>query len=100
VAISIAITFILTIQTSIKPPIQEVNGGPTNLNVSVKHIYDALVDPSPKSEEFLYSSSAWVDVRDLALAHVLALQKKDAGGERIIVSAGMVDSHSYMKVTD
>lgn len=32
--------------------------------------------------------SSYVDVRDLALAHVLALQKPEAGGERIIVSAG------------
>ena len=32
--------------------------------------------------------SAWVDVRDLALAHRLALEKGEAGGERIIVSKG------------
>jgi hypothetical protein len=30
----------------------------------------------------------WVDVRDLALAHVRALQKEEAGGERIIITAG------------
>ena len=29
--------------------------------------------------------SSWVDVRDLAKAHVLALQKEEAAGERIIV---------------
>ncbi|KAJ3533963.1 hypothetical protein NMY22_g7116 [Coprinellus aureogranulatus] len=34
-------------------------------------------------------NSAWVDVRDLAEAHVRALEKPEAtGGERIIVSAG------------
>jgi nucleoside-diphosphate-sugar epimerase len=33
-------------------------------------------------------SSAWVDVRDLALAHILALQKEDAGGKRLLVCAG------------
>lgn len=33
-------------------------------------------------------SSAWVDVRDLALAHTLALQKEDAGGKRLLVCAG------------
>jgi nucleoside-diphosphate-sugar epimerase len=32
--------------------------------------------------------SSWVDVRDLGLAHALALEKGPAGGERIIVSAG------------
>ena len=30
----------------------------------------------------------WIDVRDLAEAHVLAIKKQEAGGERIIVSAG------------
>ena len=33
-------------------------------------------------------SASFVDVRDLGLAHVLALQKAAAGGERIIVSSG------------
>ena len=30
-----------------------------------------------------------MDVRDIALAHVLAIQKEAAGGERIIVSGGL-----------
>ncbi|KAJ7829525.1 NAD-P-binding protein [Mycena olivaceomarginata] len=30
----------------------------------------------------------WIDVRDLALAHVRALKKEEAGGERIIITAG------------
>ena len=32
--------------------------------------------------------SSWVDVRDVAEAHVLALFKPDAGGKRIIVTSG------------
>ena len=32
--------------------------------------------------------AGWIDVRDVALAHVLAAQKEGAGGERVIVSAG------------
>ena len=31
---------------------------------------------------------AWIDVRDLALAHVRALQVQEAGGERIIIYSG------------
>ena len=38
--------------------------------------------------EELLDSNAWVDVRDVALAHVLALKKPDAGGERIVVCSG------------
>jgi nucleoside-diphosphate-sugar epimerase len=42
----------------------------------------------PSSPSVRLSGSCWVDVRDLGLAHVRALLKPDAGGERIIVSAG------------
>lgn len=34
------------------------------------------------------SRSCWIDVRDLAEAHVLAIKKQEAGGERVIVSEG------------
>ena len=39
-------------------------------------------DPGPSC------SMAWVDVRDLADAHALALEKEEAGGNRIIVASG------------
>ena len=38
--------------------------------------------------------SAWVDVRDLATAHVLAITTPEAGGERIIIS------HEKFKLQD
>ncbi|PPQ98104.1 hypothetical protein CVT26_003274 [Gymnopilus dilepis] len=69
------------------PPIHEVST-PGSLNISVLSWYQAVVDPEPKPKQFLASLSSWADVRDVALAHVLALEKPDAGGERIIVSAG------------
>ena len=49
---------------------------------------DRVISTSPKTNQELLESNAWVDVRDVALAHALALEKPDAGGERIIVSAG------------
>ena len=39
-------------------------------------------------DERVVSSGEWVDVRDVALAHVLAIQTEAAAGRRIIVSAG------------
>jgi nucleoside-diphosphate-sugar epimerase len=48
---------------------------------------------SGATNEFLASvGTAWIDVRDLAEAHVISLEKEAAGGERIIVSAGTVAS--------
>ena len=49
---------------------------------------DSIISTSPKPKEEMLDSNTWVDVRDVALAHVLALEKPDAGGERIIVTAG------------
>ncbi|KAG5650224.1 hypothetical protein H0H81_000267 [Sphagnurus paluster] len=68
------------------PPIHDVKD-PASLNTSARAWYDAvLVDG--KSKDFLTTQgSAYIDVRDVAEAHVLALEKEAAGGERIIISA-------------
>ncbi|EKM75201.1 hypothetical protein AGABI1DRAFT_116498 [Agaricus bisporus var. burnettii JB137-S8] len=70
------------------PPIQEITGGPESLNTSLKPFYDILVGDGPKTEKLLSTSNSWVDVRDTALSHILAIQKEAAAGERIIVCGG------------
>jgi nucleoside-diphosphate-sugar epimerase len=47
-----------------------------------------VVTDSPKTKEALSRPNSWVDVRDIALGHVLALEKDAAGGQRIIIVAG------------
>ena len=49
-----------------------------------------VVADSPKTKEDLSESdlNSWVDVRDTALGHVLALEKEAAGGQRIITASG------------
>ncbi|KAJ7230087.1 hypothetical protein GGX14DRAFT_409928 [Mycena pura] len=59
---------------------------PDALNTSAREFYTILTEPS--SPATLRLGSCWVDVRDVGHAHVLALLKASAGGERIIVSAG------------
>lgn len=59
----------------------------TLLNSSM-HEWFFTVFKGVKDKAALSSGSCWIDVRDLALAHALALTKAPAGGERIIVSAG------------
>jgi nucleoside-diphosphate-sugar epimerase len=44
-------------------------------------------------------SSSWVDVRDTALGHVLALEKDEAGGERIVTANGTVHINLIYQVT-
>ena len=54
-----------------------------------------VVADSPKTKEDLSESdsNSWVDVRDTALGHVLALEKEAAGGQRIITASGACPSH-------
>ncbi|KAI5992204.1 hypothetical protein EDD15DRAFT_2272940 [Pisolithus albus] len=73
------------------PAIHELTD-PASLNTSAKVFYDYVADAS-KAEavgnDFLATSGGcWVDVRDLAEAHRLALEKQEAGGERIIICSG------------
>ena len=46
------------------------------------------VAKSLTDDAFRHCSGEWVDVRDIALAHVLAIEKEAAGGKRVIISAG------------
>ncbi|KAI0051450.1 D-lactaldehyde dehydrogenase [Auriscalpium vulgare] len=68
------------------PPIHEVRAL-TELNTSMQDMYDTTV-LGKRDAAGLAFGSAWIDVRDLGSAHVLAAEKAAAGGERIIVSAG------------
>ncbi|KAF5377007.1 hypothetical protein D9615_007320 [Tricholomella constricta] len=69
------------------PAIHDIKN-PDALNTSARMWYETvLVDG--KSKDFLtVQGLAYADVRDVAEAHVLALEKEAAGGERIIISAG------------
>ena len=70
-----------------QPPIHEVTSLDA-LNTSVQHLYNVLVKGTMDTAALAQSGIAWVDVRDLSRAHVLAAQTAKAGGNRIIVSAG------------
>ncbi|KZT73629.1 NAD(P)-binding protein [Daedalea quercina L-15889] len=69
------------------PAIHEVDA-PEVLNESLRDWFFTVFKGSKTKEQLSSMGSCWVDVRDLAEAHVLAIKKQDAGGERIIVSAG------------
>ncbi|KAF8880899.1 hypothetical protein CPB84DRAFT_1851713 [Gymnopilus junonius] len=81
------------------PPIHDVNS-PASLNTSLKTWYDIVVADNPKTKEGLSFSSGWVDVRDTSLAHVLALEKEAAGGERIITTAGSFNWQEWITVAN
>lgn len=61
--------------------------------------YEIVVTDSPKTKAALSESNSWADVRDIALGHVLALEKDAAGGERIITAAGALHVNPIYPVT-
>ncbi|KAJ8508026.1 hypothetical protein ONZ45_g9660 [Pleurotus djamor] len=63
------------------------------LNTSSADILRVLLTPSDSPsamspEALKTTGSCWIDVRDLAEGHVRALEIPEAGGERVIISAG------------
>ncbi|KAF7970721.1 hypothetical protein HWV62_23212 [Athelia sp. TMB] len=68
------------------PPIHELSS-PESLNTSLADWYETVIAPAALGATFTGVSS-WIDVRDLAEAHKLALETAEAGGERLIISAG------------
>lgn len=54
----------------------------------MQQLYDAVVAGKLSNEALASASNCWIDVRDLANAHVLAAEKEAAGGERMIVASG------------
>lgn len=58
------------------------------LQESVRQLYEVLYKNSMETEELATHSNYWVDVRDVAKAHMLAAKTPAAGGERFIVNHG------------
>jgi nucleoside-diphosphate-sugar epimerase len=69
----------------LQPILHEVEE-PSSLNTSVAEWYEKVV--RQKYAEESAERVGYVDVRDVAEAHVRALEKPEAGGERFIVDAG------------
>ncbi|CDZ96967.1 d-lactaldehyde dehydrogenase [Phaffia rhodozyma] len=60
---------------------------PESLNTSVANFY-GILKGSKKEEDLPGPFGNWIDVREVALAHVKALTVPEAVGERFIISAG------------
>ncbi|KAH6883769.1 D-lactaldehyde dehydrogenase [Coprinopsis sp. MPI-PUGE-AT-0042] len=81
------------------PPLGDATT-PEAFNISVRWFFDRIVSEGPKVREMLASPSLWVDVRDLAEAQVLALEKEKAGGERILAVAGAFVWQDFVDVAN
>ncbi|TBU38651.1 NAD(P)-binding protein [Dichomitus squalens] len=57
------------------------------LSTSLRYYHSVVLKGEASDEMLATSGTSWVDVRDVAEAHTLALIKPAAGGERIVISA-------------
>lgn len=73
--------------------IKDLNG----LNASNERIRDIAFGKTKDGCPFT-GIFAWVDVRDLALAHVLAIEKTEASGQRILVSPGQYTNKQIAEI--
>jgi len=67
--------------------IHEVSSA-ASLNTSASDFFKVLCTESQGGKDLNAPAGQWIDVRDVATAHALALEKEDAGGQRMIVAAG------------
>jgi len=77
------------------PNLHEVDK-PEHLNTSSQRWFDLFFKPIFADQELLYGGG-WVDVRDVAEALVVALEKEEAGDQRIAVSAPAVASQEFIE---
>jgi hypothetical protein len=56
------------------------------MNESLKFFWDNVISDVPKPQQERERIFNWVDVRDLADAHILAMENDAAGGQRFLVT--------------
>ncbi|KAI0082031.1 D-lactaldehyde dehydrogenase [Panus rudis PR-1116 ss-1] len=68
-------------------PIMNEVSDVSSANTSLIELYHTLLKSAKTPDELKTMGHAWIDVRDVALAHVRAIQRPEAEG-RVIISAG------------
>lgn len=85
------------IHSSPQPTVHEIKKL-ADLNTSSEMWYKNVAENTSGDPDLGKSVGCYIDVRDVALANVLALEKEAAGGERILASAG--ESNRNKGLTD
>ncbi|KAH6883771.1 D-lactaldehyde dehydrogenase [Coprinopsis sp. MPI-PUGE-AT-0042] len=73
---------------------------PESLNASVSMFWHSIASDAPKTRDQLAVRNVWIDVRDLAEAHVRALEREKAGGERFVIGAGSFIWQDFIDVAN
>ena len=67
------------------------------INTSNERVRDTILGKYKDAKE-ISGASIWVDVRDVALAHILAAEKLAASGERFFITAGFYTNREVVEI--
>ncbi|KAF8991953.1 D-lactaldehyde dehydrogenase [Cyathus striatus] len=82
------------------PSLQDIQT-PDAFTSSMKTFYSVVLNPNSQlKESTLRTSSCWVDVRDIAEAHIQALERSEAGGQRFLVNAGAFTWQEWLNLAN
>lgn len=93
--------------TTVNPPLifgpllQDVKS-PETLNTSNAVLYQGIIGSIPGDTRDSYNREVnlWVDVRDVALAHVLPLENPKLAGKRLLVTPGFYSNQSILDIVN
>ncbi|KAK1508368.1 NAD dependent epimerase/dehydratase [Colletotrichum tamarilloi] len=69
-----------------------------SINTSNEHVVDLVKGKWKDAVAPTGAAYLWIDVRDLALSHILALEKPEAGGKRLFTTAGWFSNAEIAQV--
>jgi len=78
-------------------PVMHQVSSPESINTSVANFW-GFTQGKKTDDDLKEAMGNWVDVRNVAEAHVLALTKPEAGGNRFIVSAGPLNGQDIVDI--
>lgn len=91
--------------TTVNPPLiygplaQNIQS-PDQLNTSNAILWKSIIESTPgdTSDKYADDIGLWVDVRDVALAHVLPLERPELAGKRLFVTPGFFSTQCALDV--
>ncbi|KAJ3526554.1 hypothetical protein NMY22_g10114 [Coprinellus aureogranulatus] len=82
------------------PPVQTLKSPEENPSTQKMWWDSVMGGEETKTKEFLSQGANWIDVRDVAEAHVRSLEKEAAGNERIILSFGKYTWQDWLEIVN
>lgn len=93
--------------TTVNPPLifgpllQDVKT-PEELNTSDLILWKSIIESEAgdTGDKYTQATSPWIDVRDVALAHILPLENEKLAGKRLLIAGGYFSTQSLLDIVN